>query len=462
MTDLAVAVPDGQDRPIVLVASLERRRLQVYLGQLLADGAMLLLGFGLASYVYLGNPFDERLWPAAQLLLPLFWTIALLNRTYSVPALVAGNFGLQRAMAALGLAVLALIVLLFLTRSSLSLSRAGSLLGLGASSLLIVWARVNLQPYVRRLVGPRAENLLLIDDGGPPIDAANALRINAQLAGIVPSVEDPHALDRIAQVIRNMDRVVVSCPPERRQVWALVLKGGQMRGEIVDNEVDTLGIIGTSRADGISSLVVSAGPLGLRARATKRIFDLALTVPALLVLGIPMLVIAALIHFQDGGPALFLQRRVGRNNQFFWIYKFRSMRVAASDSLGKQSTRRDDDRITPLGAFLRKTSIDELPQLLNVLKGEMSLVGPRPHALASQAGNRLFYEIDSRYAHRHALKPGLTGLAQIRGLRGATEQEDDLTQRLQADLEYQAGWSILRDLGIIFKTLRVLVHDRAY
>lgn len=462
MTDVAVAASDGHDRPIALVTSLERRRLQMYLIQLVADGAMLLLGYAAAGYIYLGSPFDERLWPAAQLLLPLFWTIALMNRTYSVPALVTGNFGLQRAIAALSLAVLGLIVLLFLTRSSLLISRAGFVLGLGASLLLMIWARVNLQPYVRRMVGPRAENLLLIDDGGPPMDAADALRINAQMAGIVPSVEDPHALDRIAQVIRNMDRVVVSCPPERRQLWALVLKGGQMRGEIVDNEVDTLGIIGTSRADGISSLVVSAGPLGLRARVTKRLFDLSLTVPALLVLGIPMLVIAALIHLQDGGPALFLQRRVGRNNQFFWIYKFRSMRVADSDSLGKQSTRRDDDRITPLGAFLRKTSIDELPQLFNVLKGDMSIVGPRPHAPGAKAANSLYWEVDSRYWARHCIKPGITGLAQIRGHRGNTVEEEDLILRLQSDLEYVTDWSILKDLKIVLATLGVLVHHNAY
>ncbi|MDP3906629.1 sugar transferase [Novosphingobium sp.] len=459
---MTVAASAGPDRPIPVVASLERRRLQIYLAQLLADGGLLLLGFGAAGYVYLGSPFDESLWPAAQLLLPVFWAIALTNRTYSVPALVNGSYGLQRVVAALGLAVLALIVLLFLTRSSLLVSRAGFGLGCLAAAFMIVWGRVNLQSRIRSMVGPRAENLLLIDDGGPPLDAPNALRINAAQAAIVPSSEDPHALNRIAQLIRNMDRVVVSCPPERRHLWALVLKGGHMRGEIVDNEVETLGIIGTSRLDGISSVVVSSGPLGLRSRVLKRLFDLALTVPAVIVLGLPMLVIAALIHFQDGGPALFLQRRVGRNNQFFWIYKFRSMRVAASDAAGAQSTRRDDDRITRFGAFLRKTSIDELPQLFNVLKGEMSLVGPRPHALASQAGDRLFYEIDSRYAHRHALKPGLTGLAQIRGFRGATEQEADLTQRLQADLEYQAGWSILRDLAIILRTLRVVIHDRAY
>ena len=110
----------------------------------------------------------------------------------------------------------------------------------------------------------------------------------------------------------------------------------------------------------------------------------------------------------------------------------------------------------------RKSSIDELPQLFNVLKGDMSLVGPRPHAIGSLAGNKLFWEIDERYWHRHSLRPGLTGLAQIRGFRGATDLEPDLTGRLQADLEYLAGWTIWRDIAILFATVRVLFHDRAF
>ena len=119
-------------------------------------------------------------------------------------------------------------------------------------------------------------------------------------------------------------------------------------------------------------------------------------------------------------------------------------------------------RVTRVGAFLRKSSIDELPQLFNVLKGDMSLVGPRPHAIGSLAGNKLFWEVDQRYWHRHSLRPGLTGLAQIRGLRGATDHESDLSSRLQSDLEYLVGWTIFRDVRILFATVGVLVHDRAF
>jgi polysaccharide biosynthesis protein PslA len=144
------------------------------------------------------------------------------------------------------------------------------------------------------------------------------------------------------------------------------------------------------------------------------------------------------------------------------MYKFRSMRQQLSDLDGAQSTLRDDQRITRVGALIRRTSIDELPQLLNVLKGDMALVGPRPHALGSQAGEKLFWEVDDRYWTRHALKPGLTGLAQVRGLRGATDTESDLSDRLNADLEYLDGWSLWRDIQIVWGTLRVVVHERAY
>jgi lipopolysaccharide/colanic/teichoic acid biosynthesis glycosyltransferase len=146
----------------------------------------------------------------------------------------------------------------------------------------------------------------------------------------------------------------------------------------------------------------------------------------------------------------------------FKMMKFRSMRSEASDGGGTRSTGRSDDRITAVGRFIRRTSIDELPQLFNVLWGHMSIVGPRPHALGSRAEDLLFWEIDRRYWHRHAAKPGLTGLAQVRGFRGATNHRDDLTNRLDADLEYLNNWSLWKDIKIAIMTLKVVVHNNAY
>lgn len=457
----AIAIAENQaGRP--LAPPLEKRRLQIYLVQLLIDGFMLLTGYAAVSFLYLGEPFNDDVWGTAQLTLPLFWTVALLNRTYSIEALVRPAYGRERAILALLGAIIALLVVLFLTRSSLFVSRFGFTAGSVAAGLLIVWARANMQGQIRRLIGPRAINLMVIDDGGPAVHIRGAFKVDAAAFDLRPALDDPHQLDRLAQVMRNMDRVLVSCPAERRALWAMVLKGGHMRGEIVDPEVEVLGIVGTAQTEGVGSLVVAVGPLGLRARALKRALDLVLTIPALLVLAIPLLLIALLIRLEDGGPALFLQRRVGRANQFFPIYKFRTMRIAQCDADGERSTSREDDRITRIGRLLRKTSIDELPQLLNVLKGDMSLVGPRPHALASQAGDKLFWEVDDRYWQRHALKPGMSGLAQVRGLRGATETEGELSARLRADLDYVRGWTIWRDLQILMSTIQVVLQDRAF
>ena len=144
------------------------------------------------------------------------------------------------------------------------------------------------------------------------------------------------------------------------------------------------------------------------------------------------------------------------------ILKFRTMHMALSDHKADRLTEKDDPRVTRIGAFLRRTSIDELPQLFNVLKGDMSIVGPRPHAAAAKAAQSLYWEVDERYWARHCIKPGMTGLAQVRGHRGPTDRHEDLINRLQSDLEYVTNWSIWRDLRIIVATLRVLAHDNAF
>lgn len=190
----------------------------------------------------------------------------------------------------------------------------------------------------------------------------------------------------------------------------------------------------------------------------KRTADLILGTIGLLVLSIPMLAIAAAIRLTSSGPALFRQERIGLHGRRFTMLKFRTMRHGPA-SLGScpQATRRDK-RVTPIGAWLRRTSFDEFPQLLNVLAGSMSLVGPRPHAPGTCAAGRPFETITHRYAARHCVKPGMTGLAQIRGWRGETDTEEKLLRRIDSDLEYIAAWSLGRDLTILFRTIVTMLR----
>lgn len=442
--------------------SLERRRLQCYLALLLGDLTALFVGFGSSGFLYLGSDGIKNASLLAQLTLPVFLTFALYNGAYSLAALSRPATGIARAIGALVLAAAFVVFIAFYTKSSEEFSRVLFTSGIVVSALTLVWIRLQLRAFVTYRCGTRVLNLLVIDDGGPKLDIADADVIHAAEHGLVPTLSDPAALNRIGQVLQGVDQVIVSCPPARRAAWAEVLKGANIEGEVLDDTVERLGAQGARRAAGHGFLRVSVGPLGLRARASKRAFDIVLAALGLLLLAPLLLVVALAILIEDGRPVLFVQRRVGRSNRFFAMYKFRSMRALSSDQSGSVSTSRDDQRITRVGRWIRSSSIDELPQLINVLRGEMSIVGPRPHALGSQAGDKLFWEVDQRYWQRHALKPGLTGLAQIRGLRGATDRESDLAHRLVADLEYLNGWSLLRDLQIVLATVRVLVHPRAF
>lgn len=445
-----------------LAPSLEQRRLQLYFALLLADGLALIGGFGVASWLYLGNLADHASLLHSQVMLPIYWTLALSLKVYTLQALRRPNFARLRSAMSLVMAESVLLFVGFATKSSEDFSRVSAMLGLAFSLALLLWLRGLLRPLIRTRCGEMAVNTLLIDDGGAPLRIPHAFHIDAQEHHLSPDLGDPHMMDRLGLYMLNMDRVLVTCPPDRRTAWALVFKSANVSGEIVDPEVRHLGVIGARRERDYGALIVASGPLGLRARALKRALDLTMAGSALLALAPLLLLVAVLIKLEDRGPVLFIQKRTGRGNRFFPIFKFRSMRVEKLDATGNRSASKDDDRITRIGKFIRRTSIDELPQLFNVMRGEMSIVGPRPHAIGSLAGNKLFWEVDHRYWLRHSLKPGLTGLAQVRGFRGATDTENDLAARLQADLEYLDGWTIWRDIKIIMNTARVLVHDRAF
>lgn len=205
---------------------------------------------------------------------------------------------------------------------------------------------------------------------------------------------------------------------------------------------------------GLPAIDLSNGPLGPAAECAKWVEDKAVALAALAVLGAPMLLIALAIRLSSPGPALFVQERQGRYGRPIRVYKFRTMRAdqCTQDVItGKfRQAGHGDARITPLGRFLRNTSLDELPQFLNVLLGDMSVVGPRPHV---RALNRRFATDIGELMRRHYVKPGITGLAQISGARGETRTVEDMRRRVDLDLEYLRTWSLWLDVSIIARTL---------
>jgi len=186
--------------------------------------------------------------------------------------------------------------------------------------------------------------------------------------------------------------------------------------------------------------------------AGKRALDILGSALGLLIFAPLLIGIAAAIKITSPGPIFFRQKRYGYHNRRFLIFKFRTMYVERGDQRGVQQTTAGDSRVTPLGRILRKTSLDELPQLINVLRGDMSLVGPRPHVPGMLANGMLYEAMIPYYFQRHNMRPGLTGLAQVRGFRGSTADPAAALARLDCDLEYIESWSLRRDIAIIVRT----------
>jgi putative colanic acid biosynthesis UDP-glucose lipid carrier transferase len=191
-------------------------------------------------------------------------------------------------------------------------------------------------------------------------------------------------------------------------------------------------------------------------RLVKRISDLVLAILIVALISPLLIVIALGVRFSSPGPAIFRQRRNGLDGEEIIVYKFRSMRAQDDGAVVQQATKADP-RITPLGAFLRRTSLDELPQFINVLQGRMSIVGPRPHAVAH---NEMYRQLIKAYMVRHKVKPGITGWAQIHGHRGETDTIEKMQARVEYDLEYLRNWSLGLDLQIIARTIKLVFFDR--
>jgi exopolysaccharide biosynthesis polyprenyl glycosylphosphotransferase len=455
-TDVATSAPFPR-----VGESKTRLRFWLIAGLMLTDCVALISSFWLSNvFRFEGIVSHDRQYLLGAFL-PIFLISAGMAKAHTARVLLKRSEAVVRVLYALGIATLVAALVIFFLQTGTYISRLYFGVGVMSAAVLLPVSRYIFVGYASRRLNHSLHSVVELRDGLRSLSRGEMPSFDTS-SFFDPTDPTPNSLNRLAQLVAEVDRVVVSCPEERRGAWAHVLQGMNVHGEITLPSIGTVRPLGIDSFMGKATLLVGRGPLTLPERCSKRIMDLTISLGAILAFW-PLLVCVALaVKLTSPGPIIFKQPRIGRQNRLFYIWKFRSMHVANSDSAGEQSTSRDDARITPIGKLIRKTSIDELPQLFNVLIGDMSIVGPRPHAVSSRAENRLFWEIDNRYWHRHACKPGLTGLAQVRGFRGSTLYVKDITDRLSSDLEYLASWSLWRDLMILVQTVKVLFHKNAF
>jgi Undecaprenyl-phosphate glucose phosphotransferase len=330
---------------------------------------------------------------------------------------------------------------------------------LGAAGLLAAW-RAALGLALDALAGAGLLSRRVAVAGAPDLAAGVMQRIMSsgadwRVVGVFNDTMQPAELVEHCRQAR-VDAVVIAVPPQQRERIAALRR--QLSVMVADVYLlADIGDVATAGAGVIEiadrpAIVIQRRPLTDWDALTKRAFDLALTLILLVLLSPLMLVISCAIKLISSGPVLFRQPRIGFDNRTMRMMKFRSMYHHHADLLADQQTTRHDPRVTPVGRWLRRLSLDELPQLFNVLNGSMSLVGPRPHAPNTKADGRLFPDVVADYARRHRVKPGITGWAQVNGWRGETRTATQIEERVRCDLYYIDNWSLALDAKILWRT----------
>jgi lipopolysaccharide/colanic/teichoic acid biosynthesis glycosyltransferase len=444
----------------VQLPNKQRRRIGLYALSATLDVVGVSTALALSSLLHFADPIGWQSSRLTGIILPLFLAMAVSRGAYSIDALADQAKGAIRSVLALCLATG--IALLILHQLDLLQQFNGWIVayGIGLAVPMLVLSRSTVSVVSAWALENHPVIDLVIADGVPVKVGPHQLVVNAHDADISADVSNPIMLDRVGKMLKNVDRVTIACVPEREADWNLILGSAGVPGEVfaaspsLPFTTEPVDIFGERYA-------VFRSP-SMQEIVLKRAMDIALVIPGLIFFAPLLIAIAIAIKLDSRGSILFVQERIGRGNRLFRMYKFRSMRAENCDANGVVSASRDDDRVTRVGRWLRATSMDELPQLFNVLLGSMSLVGPRPHALGSTASEKLFWDIDRRYWLRHACAPGLTGLAQVRGFRGATLHSRDLEARLASDLEYMRNWSLWLDIKIILRTFGVVIHRNAF
>ncbi|GLQ56333.1 undecaprenyl-phosphate glucose phosphotransferase [Devosia nitrariae] len=451
--------------------------------------AVLLSLLGYAIYRgYIGGGEDTFYVPvilATALLANIAFHVADTHRIASYRLLIGQ---ISRVLAAWAIVVVVLTVGIFIFKASDQVSRVWLVTWFAAGALLLSVYRVALRALVLRWtrMGRLKRRTVIVGggkDAGDLIDQIHAGASNdINLLGLFDDRVDERSpetvagcpkLGRVADLVEfarrtPVDLVIVSMPLSAekrllemlRTLWVLPvdirLSAHMSRLKFTDRAYSYLG--------DVPVFDMADRPISDWNLVFKWVFDKIVAIIALVSLSPVMVVTAIAIKCESKGPVLFRQNRHGFNNEIIRVYKFRSMYTDRTDAAASTLVTKDDPRVTRVGRFIRKSSIDELPQLFNVLKGDLSIVGPRPHAMEAKADNALYYEAVEGYFARHRVKPGITGWAQVNGWRGETDTIDKIMQRVNHDLYYIEHWSILFDLYILLMTPVSLIskNENAY
>ena len=436
-------------------------RLIAVLIAVVGDAALIAAAAMTAGFIRFRSLADAHTDDLLLVLVPAFLLAAVALQCYRLNRLKHHLESVGTALVALAIATGFAFAIAFALKVGATYSRLESGFTLVSAAAFLAIGRLLYAVALKRLSGAIDPRVLIL---GPTFVAIeNTANVDRSIPTEQPNPADPVLLERIYRRIRHADRIILAFDDAaERAAWAHFVRLIGIDAEIIEPDLQNITVLGVNHWQGTPTLVVARRALSFGERAFKRVFDLAISVPLLCLAGPLLLLLMLLIKRDSPGPAIFAQPRVGRNNHRYRCYKLRTMYDDAADPHGNRSAARDDDRITRLGKFLRRTSLDELPQLWNVIRGDMSLVGPRPHALGSTAEGALFWEAVSDYWTRHATRPGITGLAQVRGLRGATITRADIERRVTADLEYINSWSIWLDLRILLQTIAVVLRRDAF
>ena len=396
-------------------------------------------------------------------------------RLYEFDGLFDLPGALHKITIALPAVLLVLMALGFVTKTSEDFSRiwVGLWFGLCFAMLVLLRGLLRLRVFAWQRDGKLSRNIVIIGTGdvgkrlvrhlknwaGPGIRLLGLFddrrtRVPAEVLGVkvLGTIDDLAAFSRKNRV----DEIIIALPWSNQKRVIECMNKVKTVPVHVQLCPDSMGFHlfnrGVRHLGGVPLLSVSEPPISGWDLLMKGTEDRVLAVLITIVLMPVMLIIAAAVKLDSAGPVIFGQKRYGFNNNEFTVYKFRTMADDPSYSDGARQATRDDPRVTRVGAFLRRNSLDELPQLINVLKGDMSLVGPRPHPVLH---NEQYAQLIDGYLGRHKVKPGITGWAQVNGLRGETDTLEKMEARVQHDLFYVDHWSLLFDLRILLLTFVV-------